>query len=85
MDYPPIDVITNGLNRTLFCPRVTVFEGPSGNRYSDRYSDASATWVVAASILIFFMKTGFLFIEVGKKDGKMTDVGSSAYRYLLVA
>ncbi|XP_065911000.1 ammonium transporter 2-like isoform X2 [Dysidea avara] len=31
--------------------------------YSDRYSDASATWVVSCAILMFFMKAGFLYVE----------------------
>jgi Amt family ammonium transporter len=31
--------------------------------YYDKYSDASAGWVMTASILIFFMKAGFLFVE----------------------
>jgi hypothetical protein len=28
-----------------------------------RYSDASAAWVLVASILIFFMKAGFMLVE----------------------
>jgi Amt family ammonium transporter len=35
-----------------------------GVTYSDRYDDASATWVVLCAILMFFMKAGFLYVEV---------------------
>jgi Amt family ammonium transporter len=33
------------------------------NFYVDKYSDASAGMIMTASILIFFMKAGFLFVE----------------------
>jgi Amt family ammonium transporter len=32
-------------------------------RYSDRYDNASAAWVVICAILMFFMKAGFLYVE----------------------
>lgn len=64
MAVPTIPLILNGLNRSLFCPPMSIFVGPNGARYTDKYSDQTASWVIAASILIFFMKTGFLFVEV---------------------
>eukprot|EP00117_Sycon_ciliatum_P041986 scpid40849/ scgid30611/ Putative ammonium transporter sll0537 len=63
-DLPEVFLVPNGFNKTQFCPEFSIFKGPDGIRYSDKYSDASATWVISASILIFFMKTGFLFVEV---------------------
>jgi Amt family ammonium transporter len=32
--------------------------------YSDRYDDASASWVILCAILIFFMRAGFLHVEM---------------------
>ena len=57
-------LIQSGRDIDAFCPRAAIFISPNGDRYADKYSDASAAWVMAASILIFFMKAGFLFVEV---------------------
>jgi Amt family ammonium transporter len=35
-----------------------------GSSYADHYDDASANWVILCAILLFFMRAGFLYVEM---------------------
>jgi hypothetical protein len=57
------------------------------NYYYDKYTDASAGWVMVASILIFFMKAGFLFMEdafVSEPSQRRRVIITVSYMYAVI-
>ena len=49
-----------------------------------RYSDASAAWVLVASILIFFMASDILFISISKREVYITTLLLQKAGFMLV-